>query len=421
MKQQQTITVYEHQVLKLGDLNNGVRFDLHTLTALQAFHGLKGVPYYSLGYNSVRFNSHVGILQAGAVMIEVLPKADAMGNDAAWREALIGMLLTVQNFDVSAPSRSNLSIKPNSILDLYFQLFINELEHLIRLGLIKTYKPIERNQMAFKGALLIGKDLQHNLVHRERFFTRHHTYDTEHLLHQLLWASLLLIKEHNNSQALQSRIRQVILHFPEQDKLVIRESLFARVKPDRKTAPYQKALSIAKMLLLNYHPDVRQGRSHVLALLFDMNDLWEKFVFKTLSRHLILPGINVSVKGQQRKNFWKPKNGYDAFMKADIILEYQWKGQQQCVILDTKWKNLNGYNPSPEDLRQLYVYHEYYQAHRVALVYPGRTRITDGHYYGPSSKLGDKNCAVLVIGVSTNVGAWQQIIVEQLREWLRVI
>lgn len=51
---------------------------------------------------------------------------------------LISMLLTIGPFDVQTPGNSLLQIKPNSLLSLYFELFINEVEYLLRNGLAKS-------------------------------------------------------------------------------------------------------------------------------------------------------------------------------------------------------------------------------------------------------------------------------------------
>ncbi|MEG0696517.1 MAG: restriction endonuclease, partial [Algoriella sp.] len=332
MNKQNLITVFEHEKL-FFNLNNEQEKQLHD--ALEIYHGNQ-TPFFKLIRNGVQFNEHVGIIQIGKITIEVLPKADRAG-EKIWRDLLIGMIKTVWGFDVKSTGSSSLKLKSNSILELYFELFISEVEYLLHRGLIKRYRKDEGNQTSLKGALQFSKHISQNLVHKERFYVKYTQYSNEHTIHEILFKTIKLLAHINSNSLLKGRISALTLDFPEMKEIKVNESTFKKIVFDRKNQHYKTALEISKLLLLNYHPDISKGRNDVLALMFDMNSLWEQFILVTLKRKL----KTHLVSSQITKSFWKPTSGYSSKMRPDIILKC--KESQENYVLDTKWKNLNGY------------------------------------------------------------------------------
>lgn len=410
------ITVFEYQSIKLDEIVNGVQFTKDKLTAMQVYYGEKGVPYFSLTHYGIRFNEYVGVIQVGNLLIEVLPKADRNDTDETkWRDVLIGMLRASGSFNISVTSESSLKVKHNTILDLYFEMFIKETEYLLHTGLVKKYRKKQGNVTSLKGCLQFGKHIQQNSTHQERFYVRYTTYDNNHLLHAIVYKTICLLKKINTNGALQNRIEVLLLHFPEMNEVKISPAIFEKLTFNRKTQSYKKVINIARLLLLQYHPDVSKGRNGVLALMFDMNVLWEQFVYVSLRK---AKESTTSINSQSSKFFWKPEAGHRSTIRPDIVIN---KDNPNCVVLDTKWKNLNGYNPSPDDLKQMYIYHEYYKARKVALVYPGTEQNqTTGKYLNPSDgnlEL-DNECSVISFSVSPNIREWQKEIYKRLKIWM---
>lgn len=406
MKPRKSIVVFEHETFHFKEEHKKMKLD----KALENYHG-DGTPFFSLIRNGVQFNQHVGVLKVGNTTIEVLPKADRSNEKGVWRRLLIDMIRTVWGFDVKVSSSADLKLKNTTILDLYFELYIKELEQLLHRGLIKRYNKKEGNLYALKGALQFSKHISQNLVHKERFYVKYSNYDIDHKIHHILYKALKLIELHYNQPDLGSRIGTLLLNFPEMPDIKVTESTFESISFDRKNLHYENALQIAKLLLLNYHPDVSRGKNNVLALMFDMNHLWEQFVYIVLKKNIKHKAVRI--KSQQIKEFWRSENT-SSRMKPDIVIETN----NTVVVLDTKWKNLNNKaKPSPEDLRQMYAYHRYFKASRTALVYPGEeSKFINGNYtliHDDESKL---TCGMAFISIHKDIQQWKTNIITFVKE-----
>lgn len=409
------ICVFEHQTVLLNKkFEDGVVFDQSKLDAFVRYFG-KGVPYYSLIRNGIQFNEYVGAIQVGNTLISVLPKADKRKKEdeaekKKWNQVLIDMLRAVHGFTVKAPSSSQLKIRNNSVLDLFFELFITETEYLLHRGLVKKYRKTEGNLNALKGSLQFNKQVSKNIVHKERFFTKHSIYDKEHLLHIILYKTLIVLKRINTSSALIGKINALLLNFPEMPDQKITESDFDKLVLNRKTISYKKAIEIARLILLHYHPDLSKGRDDVLALMFDMNVLWEQFVLVSLKK-----SKEFNVRGQASKYFWKPKDGNRRSIKPDITVST--KGNN--YVLDTKWKLVDS-KPSIEDIRQMYAYHHYFEAKKVALLYPGDSDYVTGKFVEvkKQKQLSAMECELLFTKNKGLVIDWQKQIREEIKIWI---
>lgn len=410
------ITVFEHESIFVGQKWTHHEFSAAHFLALEKYHTESKGKFYSLGFKKIIFCEYVGVIQVGNLVIEILPKADNNSTDSkfVWRSRLISMLRAVGIFNVEALSNSSLRLKTNSILDLYLDLFVKEVEFLLHQGLAKKYRKIDGNCSSVKGSIVFSKNIQQNLVHQERSFVRYNTYDVNHEIHQILSKAIKILYLINTLPDLQSRIGTILLHFPEMPDVKVSESTFLKISLNRKTERYRNALSIARLILLNFHPDVSKGKNNVLALLFDMNLLWEKFVLVSIRKGINKGGLEYKVSGQMTRSFWKPDSGYLTTVRADIVIEVS---DNQFVVLDTKWKNLSCSKPSSGDLQQLFVYHHYYKADKVALIYPGIEGMK-GVFTKIYNQEIQKECCLIGLKPVGEISQWQESIFQTVNEWV---
>ena len=95
----------------------------------------------------------------------------------------------------------------------------------------------------------------------------------------------------------------------------------------------------------------------MLTLLFDMNKLWEEYIYRILQKH---KPENYSVSPQNSTKFWEHKT-----IRPDIVIKDD-KGEQ--FVIDTKWKIVDSNNPSDDDLKQMFTYNLYWKAEKSMLL-----------------------------------------------------
>jgi 5-methylcytosine-specific restriction enzyme subunit McrC len=378
IKNNRVFQVYEHASYNIkNEGREGKKLPEELFEALKNYAGDKELPYYSITANGIKFKQFVGAIQIGRYCIEVLPKVDRIHEEESAHRILIEMLHQIGYLKITSPTESNLKIKRNFILEAYFQMFLDESFQLIHNGLIKTYHSDEGNQNALKGNLLFSKNILKNNVHAERFFVRYTTYDREHPLNKVLYKTLKLISQIHINSEISERANNQLICFPELPDISVSEEFFERVVWNRKTEAYRKAITIARLLLLNYHPDLSHGKNHVLALMFDMNDIWEKWVTRGLVVASKRLEGNISIKPQTRKVFWTGSNGERVRQIPDMIVEIDGK---PWFILDTKWKLVQN-RPGEDDIRQMFAYNKLFAAEQAYLIYPGSNKSVHGDFY----------------------------------------
>jgi len=389
MFQNKSITVFEHDKLILKSAPR-------LLEQLEKYHGTRGTPYFSLIHKGVKFNQYVGVIQVGNTSIEVLPKTDRSSTDkSTWRNVLIQMLRITSGIEATSTSKSDLKLHSNSIFDLYIELFIKECEKLTHQGLAKKYRKVKENQTALKGRLHMPGQLRDNIIHKERFHVEYSKYDFNHLINQILKKTLIVLSQIPIRSDLRSRVKRQLLYFEEIGDCTVHERLFDQIHLNRKTERYSEALGIARLILLNYHPDISIGGNHVLALMFDMNQLWERFITKMMKRHL---SDRYLVKAQGNKVFWSSQRSRKR-LKPDILLIPRKEGDSKIVV-DTKWKTPSKFYPSDNDLRQIFAYNRLFESRAGILLYPGPEKQTTGSF---ESELGG-TCTMQSINVLDEKG-----------------
>lgn len=330
------------------------------------------------GRRVVKVMNYVGVIRApNGFQIEVLPKVGKAigGGVVEARQLLIEMLCCLHGFRHIQTDSAKLAAARMPLLEIFIAEFLLAIEHIVKRGLRSDYTGRQDNLFALRGKLLIAPHLRQNRYRADRFFTEHDEFSTNRPENRLLHAALRQILRLSSSQSNQKLARELCFVFAEIPASEQTNQDFQRVRLDRGMAHYVNALAWARLILEDESPLTGTGGYRAPSLLFPMEAVFEAFVAKHLSKQLMQPLLLKTQANTHHLVRHREQNWFR--LKPDLVVR---EPTQDVIVLDTKWKLLDGrkangtekYGLSQSDFYQLQAYGQSYLDGQgeVVLIYP---------------------------------------------------
>lgn len=336
---------------------------------------------WSWGNHEIKFTSHCGVVSLGDLSIEILPKiyGKEAENSESSRRVLIRMLSKAPLLKLHEAGPAGISSQKRNILDVFILHFCEQLRAQLTRGMIRKYLKRERNLNVLRGKLVIEQQLKRNLAHRERLFCRYDELSADNAYNQILKYVLGILLKATTTNLAFRQVSELLMRFEVISDRAATAGEIDSLSFDRLTERYESVFYQCRYFLEKLYPDVVTGKKNCLAVLFDMNRLFEAYVAAELRKEVRSQGLRVREQGPRR--YLARLKGSDKpifSMKPDISFV---DGKNHPVaVADVKWKILDEREKdlgiSQADMYQIGSYASRYGVKSVVLLYPFQERLT---------------------------------------------
>lgn len=392
----------------------------------------EGIAAVRGAYRSVKFRSFCGVVQAGTLLVEVLPKIAQ--DDGFDRAMLLRMIALASDLPVARLDADKLALQKHSVLLALVRWFCDELARQLHQGMLKRYVTDADALASIRGRWRPDIDAARHAGRPSRLHCEFDELTANNPYNRALKAALRRVATLvSQSQDLSRKVAQLLGWMAHVDDVAVQAAQLDELPMDRLTQRYARALMMARWFLSAQAPDLRQGPNHGLALLFDMNVLFQRML-GVLIRRALPKDLHLREEGP-RNYLATDQLGRRQFqMRPDLCIL---RGEKVLAIADAKWKLLDSearggrHGIDQADAYQLHAYATAYGCDRVALWYP-RPSAADPHesavwptYALASTATSTTPSKLLIqpvrIATSTTPGGWSELMAIEVGRHLRTL
>lgn len=393
-----TVTLFEHQFLPYERLDSSATKKFHQagtrreqiLNEIERLNAAAGREILRLERKGLRAGSMVGVLRAGDLSIEILPKIDYAGKNltgASDQPALtasrnlLTMLAYAYDLPVIEQELTSVDTRIGGWFDLLIRLFVVQLHQQVLSGLTQGYRSLRETLPTLRGRWDIQRQIQRSGQPRHAFDVVYDEYSVDIPINQVFRYVLEQIVHLTGGSAIRQMVNELRQWFEPVTLLPqVGASLVERVTFDRLNERYRTAFNLARLFLAGEVVQLSHGSLQVTAFLMEMNRLFETFTAAFLERHraAILPSTwhSVTLRSQGKgMNLFLARSERRSAVRLKPDLVFLLPGQPiPPLVVDTKYKILEPAQPGsgadPGDFYQMLAYAVRLKCSRGLLLYP---------------------------------------------------
>lgn len=317
--------------------------------------------------HGIETTSWVGVIKYKNTHFQILPKLICNNEDKEnILKNLIFMLSYTKKLDIKTSNEARLSTAKNPFIEILIREYAKSLFECLKRLTPKKYVREEDNKNYLKGKIKFTENIRYNSSNQAKFYCEYDEFSENNILNQLfLFVSTCLYNISNDSY--NKKTLKFIMNYYSDIKLVRFDRFKAeKIKLSRNQELFKKPFNLAKMFVEKTSVDLSKNKFENITLIWDMNKLFEEFVFEIMKKNESELGCKLTAQRGRKLlvgDISKKRNTF-----VDIMIE---KINGEKIVLDTKYKKfVSSDDFSNADVFQVSTYCLLHNADKAVLIYP---------------------------------------------------
>ena len=312
--------------------------------------------------DGIKTEAHVGTIRFADFQLNILPKIIG-GNDSSCLENLMFMLRYTKKLEIHTIDSAEISKTKQPFLEILIAHYANILLNALQRHIPHHYETKEENLSAVRGRILFAKNQLVNMGNLARVYCQFDEFTSDNLLNQTFKFVAQALCLLTAVPATRARLNKILAIYEDVELRAISYAQAKKILLNRNQLIFKDVLDLALLFLQHSTISLHNKTFTNLAILFDMNKLFEEFVATALEK--AFPG---QVQTQQSRKIIDSIGGYantSYSIRPDILF-------RDDTIIDTKYKilDLPDNKPSEADIYQMLAYNRFFNRRNIILCYP---------------------------------------------------